>query len=538
MSDLEIRHKGEEQLLRYADGELPAREAAEVRQHLEACWQCRAALAELEDLVGRCMRYRRDVLQVALPPPPLPWTDIRRKFDEVELSSARVSWLGRLGNFRLPGRWIPVAVTAALLCGVYLRFRETPSVHAAELLKRAVAAAERGPQAPRRIQIRTSRHRITRIQGAHQPAAHPETTKQMRSLFELANYSWEDPLSARSFQSWRERLDQKQDEVIAVNGGRRIRTTTDSGELVEATLTLKGQDLQPVEGTLRFRNSEFVEITEVPAPPMPAPPLAASVEAAPSAAPSEPAVEPAPPAATIADELQVIARLHRLGADLGEPVEVRRESGMVMVTGIGIGAARQRQIESELHALPNVVVRFSQPPSIPEQAPAGPEPVPAAAPYPTAKLEKALGERAGELLDVSDALMARVYAVRRLAQRFPEWEESQLGGEERRTLARLLQEHSSALRARATEIHDLLSPVLRPDTGAAAPARPPALPSGWQPAAEELFGRARLLERLLVAALGGSAMESPAEELPGRLSAAVAELRVVTEAYDHMVSKN
>ncbi len=77
-------HPEEEQLLRYSDGELPARASSEVRSHLEACWQCRANLEELEQTVGACVRYRSTVLQRHLPAPPAPWTDIYRSFGEID----------------------------------------------------------------------------------------------------------------------------------------------------------------------------------------------------------------------------------------------------------------------------------------------------------------------------------------------------------------------------------------------------------------------------------------------------------------------
>ena len=536
MSDLDMRHAGDERLLRYADGELPAREAAQVRQHLEACWQCRAELSDLQEIVGRCVRYRRDVLQPALLPPPQPWGDIYREFDRIELAASRASWIGRFRSFRLPTRWIPVAVTAALVCGLYL-FRQTPSVHAAELLHKAVAAAERRPQAPRRVQIRTSRHRITRVLDGPRQAPPAETSKEIQSLFELANYSWNDPLSARSFRAWRDQLNDKHDEVAVFDGGRRIRTTTGTGELSEATLTLKGDDLQPTEGTLRFRNAEFVEIIELPPLPesRPAPPMVAVRPAPAPAAPPRPIAVPAPIAppalATAADELQVVARLRELGADLGEPVEVKREGGRVLVTGMALGADRQRQIQEALQSLPRVEVRFAAP-SVTGAVPAGPAPVPTAAPRPQTGIEKAIGQRATELLDASEALMARAYALRRLAQRFPEREENQLGAEERLTLASVRADHAAALRARAAEMYGLLSPALHAEAGKAAPARPPALPSGWQPAAEDLFQRARRLERLLAAALGGAPADTPPGELAERLIAAAADLHSAAKAYE------
>lgn len=532
MSNLEMRHASDEQLLRYADGELPAREAAQVRQHLEACWQCRAGLTEIQDVIGRCVRYRKDVLESALPPPPRPWGDIYRQFDEIELTAARASWLDRFRSFLRPTRWVPVAVAVALLCGVYVRFRETPSVHAAELLRKAVAAAESSPQTKRRIQIRTRKHRITRVLNGRETASATAPSKEIQGLFELARYSWEDPLSARSFQLWRQQLNQHKDEVVDIEGGHRIRTSTDGGALAEATLTLKGQDLEAVEGTLRFRNAEFVEITQLPPEPDLPAPLVASVQpppALPAVAPTVP--QPvAPPAASASDEIQVLARLHQLGADLGEPIEVTRQSGRVLVSGVGIAATRQREIAEALESMPQVEFRFTDP-AAPPTAPSGPAPQPATAP-PAAhsSLEKALGQSASELLDASDALMARAYALRRLAERFPAAREMELGAEERRTLAQLRVEHSAALAARANELQRLLTPVLpgsRP-----APARPPALPSGWQPAAESLFQSARVVERLLAAALGGARSEIPAEELPVRLLTAAAELHANARSYE------
>ncbi|MBZ5583127.1 MAG: zf-HC2 domain-containing protein, partial [Acidobacteriia bacterium] len=67
MNGFETRHPEDGQLLRYLDGELPGRKARQVRRHLEACWQCRAALEELQDAVSECVRYRRDVLAAHAP---------------------------------------------------------------------------------------------------------------------------------------------------------------------------------------------------------------------------------------------------------------------------------------------------------------------------------------------------------------------------------------------------------------------------------------------------------------------------------------
>jgi hypothetical protein len=77
-------------------------------------------------------------------------------------------------------------------------------------------------------------------------------------MFRAANYDWDDPLSAKSFQAWRDRLPEKRDEVIEERDAYRIRTSTDSGELLEATLTLRIPDLQPLVEFLPLPQSAHI----------------------------------------------------------------------------------------------------------------------------------------------------------------------------------------------------------------------------------------------------------------------------------------
>src|SRR5690349_3962786 len=88
-------HPQDEEMLKYADGELSAREAGEVRVHLEACWECRADFEELQNTVSQCVGYRKNVLQRHLPPPPAPWTDIYQRFAEIDATTDRPGFLAR-----------------------------------------------------------------------------------------------------------------------------------------------------------------------------------------------------------------------------------------------------------------------------------------------------------------------------------------------------------------------------------------------------------------------------------------------------------
>src|ERR1700730_13237781 len=200
MSKPRIVHLEDEQLLRYADGEAPPRDAAAIRSHLEACWQCREQLEQMQNTVGDCVRYRKNILQRHLPPPPAPWTDIYRGFADIDASFAQASFRERIARvLRAPAysakRWAAVAVTILAVCVLYYRFRQAPPVQAAELLRKAVAAADAHPGKPRRIQIRTKDRILTRASSA----IDKDALSSLQVLFRQAHYDWDDPLSAKSY---------------------------------------------------------------------------------------------------------------------------------------------------------------------------------------------------------------------------------------------------------------------------------------------------------------------------------------------------
>lgn len=534
-----MRHPGEETLLSYADGELPGRAARQVRGHLEACWQCRAELEEIQAVVGECVRYRADVLQAHLPPPPAPWADPYPKFAEID---ARRLTLGeraaRVIAFpaRRVRRWAPVAAALVLGALLYHGLRETPTVEAAQLLRKAVAAEDARPRGARRIQIRTRRQKLTRVVGAAavEPAAGGEAASLER-LFRAANYSWENPLSASAFKRWHDGLAEKRDEVASLEDGYRVRTVAETGELAAASLTLRAPDLRPVETRLEFRNREWVEITELGEAQAPEE-VAAGVAAPPAVFPADKR-EAAPPA-TLGDELRVLAALHGVGADLGDPVEVTRVGGRVVVSGVGVAPARRERIQQALETVPKVELRFSEPPAAEEVEPReGAETsVSSGTLNLHARLEKQVGGRApferlsAQLLDLSDGTMSRAYALRRLAQRFPREVESGLTPAEREVLRSLAREHATALARQAGEMERLLAPVLVSLGGVADGAPGAAAAEAWQPATERTFRAARRVERLLAVMLGVAPGETPGAELPSQLLDGLARLRACAEA--------
>ena len=560
MSSLGMRHPEEGQLLRYLDGELPGRKARQIGKHLEACGQCRAEMEELQSTAGECARYRQHVLGAC--PPPEPWQDLTRGFDRIDASLDGESLAGRLARAMFPlrpaVRWaLSGAVAMAVVCTVVYQWRETPSVQAAALLKKAAAVADSRPRPARRIRIGTASGQLTRVVGAGQPASDAPAIER---LFRSANYNWDDPLSARSFQTWRDQLPAKRDEVAAIEDKQspdrnsyRIQTTTDSSELVSASLTLRMTDFEPLEGRFEFRNREWVEMTELTDQPNEP---ASTVAGATGGMPRQPGMppdrveslaEPVNPAG-VAEELQVVAALHQVGAELGDPVEIARESGQILVSGTGIPPQHQKQIHEALDSIPGVVVRFTEPGGVPS-GPGAPPAEPAvrdsagSAPPPfQARLEERLGGRpqyerfSSQLLDESDAAMARAYALRRLAQQFPPDVERQLSMEDRHTLGNLWRDHLAAFAKESGQMEAALTPLLRSLGGTVAPLDVRSEPAAWQPATEELVGAARRVETLLAVLLGMAPPENPADDTPSQLLAALAQLRASQEHCQRLLS--
>jgi len=64
----ETVHPSDQDLLLCADGELSRRQAMMVRVHLEACWNCRARMAEIERTIGDFVKVHHRRLDRELPP--------------------------------------------------------------------------------------------------------------------------------------------------------------------------------------------------------------------------------------------------------------------------------------------------------------------------------------------------------------------------------------------------------------------------------------------------------------------------------------
>ena len=100
----EIFHPSDEQLLLFADGELPARLAEKIRAHLRACWDCRRRMAELENTIAEFMQVHRRTLDPQVPPIDGPRAQLKARLAELARNaqqSERSSLLSALPLRRL-----------------------------------------------------------------------------------------------------------------------------------------------------------------------------------------------------------------------------------------------------------------------------------------------------------------------------------------------------------------------------------------------------------------------------------------------------
>jgi hypothetical protein len=104
-------HLADQDLLLWADGELPSQRSAEIRRHLSACWTCRTRMAEMEHAIADFVQLYRRELQMDLPPIEGPRALLKARLAERAASSAAGSdgWFSRMHQLRA------AAVLTALL---------------------------------------------------------------------------------------------------------------------------------------------------------------------------------------------------------------------------------------------------------------------------------------------------------------------------------------------------------------------------------------------------------------------------------------
>jgi hypothetical protein len=218
------------------------------------------------------------------------------------------------------------------------------------------------------------------------------------------------------------------------------------------------------------------------------------------------------------DEVLVVAALHRIGADLGDPVRATVEGGKVSVGGIGLAPSREVEIREALALIPGVQINFQEGHSVGSGASRSVTVVAGRSPFEARLLLWAGGQEAWEqyadrVLDESDAILARSHALRNLAMEFPDARRAELNPSAAAQLSEIAASHRAALDRHIAAIEALLAPV-REALNAPAAVTPPA--------GRDLLAAAQRLDRVLSVVFGGAATDLTPTQLLAELSDASA----------------
>jgi hypothetical protein len=124
MLNQNLQHISDEELLLAADWELSKDRAAEVQNHLEACWNCRARRMELERTITDFVQSHRRELDSQLPPIEGPRALFRSRLRVLAVEERTPRWRSIFGFDSGVRRWACLCagfVVAAALGGLLLR---------------------------------------------------------------------------------------------------------------------------------------------------------------------------------------------------------------------------------------------------------------------------------------------------------------------------------------------------------------------------------------------------------------------------------
>jgi anti-sigma factor RsiW len=249
-----------------------------------------------------------------------------------------------------------------------------------------------------------------------------------------------------------------------------------------------------------------------------------------------------PSSVTADDELKVIAALHRISADLGDPIEVVREKNAIVVSSAGLDPERADQLHASLSGIPRVSIRLSAPAPLPAQVDSH---TPVVESTQESPLEPQISHRfsnhrafqkiVDQTLKSSEDMMARAHALRSLADRFPPAVAAQMSPSSLALLNSILREHTAALASNVAAIERSMNPILRSsDATVQPPQRRTAASSSWEELTYQLFSSAATLDHLLGTLLAPAAGTQISDSGPADLAMALAKLSDDLRSYQHL----
>jgi hypothetical protein len=475
-------HPDESQLLLALEHELPPDGIAEIEEHLGQCWSCRARSEEMQRGIFAFVEYRENRYLPSLAEPPNEFRgfprELRKLVVEIESPGPATRLRRALQSLlTLPAyvRWSTAVALITIVALLWAQVFNPAVVSANELLTRAIAAQNptvpANGSAPRR---KTVRQRVQLRSGARTVVRTFEWTlgdTRNQSRWELQEDldKWDRPLTAESFAEWRNSLASKSDGVRRSQQLLTLTTTPQTGPIKQASIVVRAADFHPLEQRILFSDEQELDFLELG--------FEVADEVAPTAQPplrqrsSSTSVQNVKPRGNLDEiELAVRYKLFTEKLDIGEDLQISRTANELMVAGVASSKERADAIVSLLTRMENVRVKVT----FPQAGNISPSPagsarttmkdtqVTATPPLAEALLSKEFpssNERAyfvNAWLAASDEALSHVWALKQIADRYSESEESRLSPGSRDKLRDMLLVHLGAVGQANSDLDSLL----------------------------------------------------------------------------------
>jgi len=596
-------HLSDDWLLLAIDGELSVSDYALVKEHVRACWTCRARKEHLERTIEEIVEYEQALVTPDMPPSAGGNAIFMARLDQLATESGRPSLLRRwaITLFRTSRlglspsvTWIAATALAVAVCFYLVLQSNTTAISATELLQRAEASESRSfvgvnqPVVVQKLSIKVNGHKIARTiyrdtvrkRQAHRADVSASDESAIEQDFRRSSFNWDDPLSPQAYSHWREKIAEKKDAVTKLGDGLlKLDTSSTSGPVAEASLTVRQDDFHPVAEDLRLRDNTQIEVAELSYDVVGPSTLSPDIFGEPASTEplrlpgvsANPIRKELPDAAELAiSELQAQAALHRIGADLGEQITVRQGAdGLVQVDGVAEDESRKRQIAAALTGIPFTELRVKtiaqtaihQQPShaLPTPNPSSLATVVAANPP---LLEEQLKQRfpdtdqrieyVNQSLALCQNASARAWALNRLADHYTPKQVALLDRGAQQQLQRLLTDHISALREDVSRLQNQLGQVLSSASNTAAAntavgayekssptgAPSPSVPEDWRSRVHRVHSSVETTNEAVSVLLAGSSEEDgSSDKLQLRLRTTLTQLQAELQSLGQQVRK-
>ncbi len=487
-------HLQQETLLLHMDGELSKSGQREAAEHLQSCWSCQVEFDRLGQDIAIILDAQNELFGPSLPSPPKPWPRLEPRLEAARTRSLPF-WKRPLPfaawKFKVPVVYIATAFS--LLFVGFLIWAPLTAVSAKEVLKRAMAS-DAARQSFTSKQVLRQRVRVKKTSRASvgERTAGLVSWKSARStywdlgidpvsadLFERyksIGLQSALPLSASAMDSW---VKQAHAEPTATAEGSDIVVQVASNAegqasgLEQVRFQVQKRDWHMDQMTLSFADATF-QISEEDSSVLDSQDVPRAILAVLQPATIGAPVIGAPRSGTAKgtpanlDDLEMSVRyeLHRIGADLGEGIEITPRPPDQLAVNLASASPRTKeQVAALFGTIPGIKLEFQAPPTTTNSTviPRADQPQQA----PDDRLAQYFGGVAVEenytrsVLQTTTDVLAHWYALRELAVRWPSEKDGQLSEDAKAKLTVMLRDHTNQLQTETSGLKKDLEVLLK-----------------------------------------------------------------------------